>query len=196
MTFIKAIVGCACGGSWFFGALKHREKYKEVSSEEPLPVPRFILRNLLSLITCSPWLYWGLLESTSFDISSLFSLSFILYIIGQCIFWSAKICMNTKIITENIEDETTTTDENVKYGMIKNGPYRFVRHPGYSGWIISCISTMLFTQNFLSFIAIIIPCLIIPHYMPKEEEMMKQEYDKKWVKYCKETKYRLFPFLY
>ena len=185
---LQLIIGCVCAVSWFIGSLSHREKFKEVSHEKPLKVPRFILRNILSLITVSPWLYWAIFQNENkFKILSLLTPSFILYTIGQSIFWSAKIQLKAKIFTENINNDDTLIDQ---------GPYRYIRHPGYCGWIISCVSTIFFTKNVLSFIAILIPLVVIPYYLPKEEAMKRKKYGDKFTKYCNKTKYKIFPFLY
>lgn len=72
--------------------------------------------------------------------------------------------------------------------LIKNGPYRFIRHPHYLSFIIILIGYGLF---FKSLIGIIITLtLFVPstiHRSKIEDKKLKKEFGKEWENYSEKT---------
>jgi len=75
-----------------------------------------------------------------------------------------------------------------------DGPYRFVRHPVYFGWILLVWSLPVMTGTRLVFAAI--STIYILLVMPYEEASFNRAYGKQYATYANSVRYRLFPGLY
>ncbi|MFO7687159.1 MAG: methyltransferase [Desulfobacterales bacterium] len=79
-------------------------------------------------------------------------------------------------------------------GIVSNGLYRFVRHPLYSSYELTIIG---FIINNFSIYNIAIACLHLAFQLQRikyEEDLLRK--DPNYQKYTKETRWRLFPFIY
>ena len=76
--------------------------------------------------------------------------------------------------------------------VIQEGPYRFIRHPGYVSGILAGVSTSLVLGSLWALIpgAILIPLFIIRAYL--EDNTLKKELSG-YAEYTKKVKYRLVP---
>ena len=74
--------------------------------------------------------------------------------------------------------------------IIRNGPYRFSRHPSYLGAFILYLSTTVFLHAWASAIAatVILPFAFLRriHY---EEELLKEEFGVEYESYCTEVRW-------
>jgi protein-S-isoprenylcysteine O-methyltransferase Ste14 len=79
--------------------------------------------------------------------------------------------------------------------VIKNGLYRFIRHPIYLGFSLCFLGSLLFRMNYATLLACII---MIPLHIIKakqEEKLLLQEFGVEYSEYMDTTK-RLIPFIY
>jgi protein-S-isoprenylcysteine O-methyltransferase Ste14 len=79
--------------------------------------------------------------------------------------------------------------------LIITGPYKLVRHPIYTGWLIAFIGLALTlgeTKVFLAIILILVAFLI---KMYQEEKLMQSEFPKEYQKYKRQTK-ALIPWIW
>ena len=82
-----------------------------------------------------------------------------------------------------------------KQKVCKSGPYKIIRHPGYSGGFFMFLTLPLV---FGSLYALIPTLLIVPVLITRtnlEDKTLQKEL-KGYKQYTKETKYRLFPFIW
>ncbi|MGA7721983.1 MAG: isoprenylcysteine carboxylmethyltransferase family protein [Ignavibacteriaceae bacterium] len=80
--------------------------------------------------------------------------------------------------------------------IIKNGLYRLIRHPSYTGAIISFCGLGLAFYNWLSIIVIVIPVTIaFLRRIHVEEQALVSAFGKEYEDYRKSS-WTLFPFLY
>ena len=87
-----------------------------------------------------------------------------------------------------------TIKENHK--LKTTGFYKFVRHPAYTGSIISFIGMGLSFNNIFSFFVITIPVVYAFLYRIKvEEKVLIENFGEEYLEYMKKTK-RLIPFLF
>ena len=78
--------------------------------------------------------------------------------------------------------------------VIESGPYRFIRHPSYSGALIVLFGAALTFTNWLSLLAIV-PPFVGYAYRIAEEAVLKNDLGDDYREYCRRTE-RLIPFLY
>jgi protein-S-isoprenylcysteine O-methyltransferase Ste14 len=80
--------------------------------------------------------------------------------------------------------------------LIKNGLYRNIRHPSYSGSLLSFLGFCLSLNNWLSLIIIFIPVLItFINRINIEEKLLFEQFGSEYEEYKKRTK-RLIPMIY
>jgi protein-S-isoprenylcysteine O-methyltransferase Ste14 len=80
--------------------------------------------------------------------------------------------------------------------LIKNGLYKFIRHPSYTGSLMSFFGFGLSLNNWLSLVIIFIPVLFVFIYRINiEEKLMTEQFGKEYDEYKKQTK-RLIPCVY
>ncbi|MBA3962539.1 MAG: isoprenylcysteine carboxylmethyltransferase family protein [Chthoniobacterales bacterium] len=117
------------------------------------------------------------------------------YLVGLCLFtaglilrWWAIVYLG-RFFTVNVaiaED----------HQLITTGPYRYVRHPSYSGSLLIFLGFALCFQNFFSLVALLIPISAAFLWRIHVEEMaLRANFGERYVRYARET-YRVIPFVY
>jgi protein-S-isoprenylcysteine O-methyltransferase Ste14 len=80
--------------------------------------------------------------------------------------------------------------------LIKKGLYKFIRHPSYTGSLLSFIGLGASFNNWLSLIVIVIPVFLAFIYrIYVEEKLLIKQFGSEYSEYMKSTK-RLIPFIY
>ena len=91
-----------------------------------------------------------------------------------------------------------TVDVSIQEGqrVVQDGPYRFVRHPSYSGGLLALVGLACLTFNWLGFVAIIV-CSFIAYTqrITLEEKVLAQNLGDEYRQYSERTK-RLVPGVY
>jgi len=92
-------------------------------------------------------------------------------------------------------EETSRIQNNRAQTVITTGPYKIIRHPGYSGILIwSIASYLMFGTLAVGTVSIVI-IIIICIRTHKEDKMLKEELPG-YLEYSKIVKYRLIPFIF
>jgi protein-S-isoprenylcysteine O-methyltransferase Ste14 len=80
--------------------------------------------------------------------------------------------------------------------VVKDGPYKLIRHPSYSGAMLICLGYGIAFQNWLSLIIlIVIPSMAILYRIPYEEAELVNVLGEAYSDYQKKTK-KLIPFIW
>jgi protein-S-isoprenylcysteine O-methyltransferase len=90
-----------------------------------------------------------------------------------------------------------TIDVNVAadHQVIDSGPYRFVRHPSYSGLLLIWLAIGMSTGNALALLVIMLPGVGLLHRIKIEESVLAESLGACYREYMQKTK-RLIPFVY
>src|SRR5262249_7525289 len=83
-----------------------------------------------------------------------------------------------------------TTGQTLQTG----GPYRWVRHPVYSGWILAAVGAARMTRRRLAFAAISSLYLLIA--IPWEERSLARAFPEDYEAYARRVRWRVVPFVY
>lgn len=75
------------------------------------------------------------------------------------------------------------------------GPYRFIRHPGYTGIILTYIGLPLFFGSFYSFIPAAVTIVLFVIRTALEDKTLKAELNG-YAAYSRKVKYRLIPIIW
>ena len=79
--------------------------------------------------------------------------------------------------------------------LITNGPYRFIRHPIYTGFLFMSFGTALFTEKYLVVILPVIFLLFLGSKLTEEEKLLEKEFGDEYGRYKSKTK-ALIPFIW
>jgi protein-S-isoprenylcysteine O-methyltransferase Ste14 len=106
-------------------------------------------------------------------------------VIGLLIRWIAIFSLKRQFTV----DVSITQDHRI----IRSGIYRFVRHPSYSGSLLSFFGLGLYFTNYISMLIIFVPiCLAFLYRIHIEEKALISNFGDEYIKYCASTK-RLIP---
>ncbi len=82
-----------------------------------------------------------------------------------------------------------------EHRVIKSGPYRYIRHPGYLGQIVALLGFGLAVQSWLAELTILVTVIGLFGYRIRvEEEFLVSELGDDYVDYMKGTR-RIIPFI-
>ncbi|WP_394743395.1 methyltransferase family protein [Natronococcus roseus] len=88
-----------------------------------------------------------------------------------------------------------TVEEDDK--VIESGPYRWVRHPSYTGALLSLVGAGITLGNWLSIAATVLAGLAGYGYRIRvEERALRKTLDGDYLEYAERTPYRLVPGLW
>lgn len=116
---------------------------------------------------------------------SLYALGFIITILGQVLFLTAK--KENRFFSSVVRIQTERG-----HVVCDTGVYKIVRHPGYSGMMISLFALPLITGSVWSIIPTVISIILIFLRTHLEDETLKNELPG-YIEYTRTTKQRLIP---
>ncbi len=89
---------------------------------------------------------------------------------------------------------TVRIEENRIHEVCQTGPYRFVRHPGYLGMILSVTGFPLIMESYWTFVPVLLSVALLVVRTNLEDRFLLARLDK-YSEYSKRVKYKLFPGL-
>lgn len=90
---------------------------------------------------------------------------------------------------------TVRIQDDRMHKVIKTGPYKYVRHPGYVGMLFGSFPLPLAFGSALSFIPVFMMVVIIFVRTYYEDKTLQEELSG-YSDYCKEVRYRIIPFIW
>jgi len=123
------------------------------------------------------------------------SINGLINIIGLLFILLGSLLFTWSMVSNNFFSTFVRLQTDRDHSVASGGPYRFVRHPGYVGYIIMSFATPLALGTLwgLPFSAITAILFIIRTSM--EDTTLKKELAG-YLQYSEKTKYRLVPFLW
>jgi protein-S-isoprenylcysteine O-methyltransferase Ste14 len=79
-------------------------------------------------------------------------------------------------------------------GLQVTGPYHWVRHPLYLGWLLMVFGAAHMTGDRLAFAAITTVYLMVA--IPWEERSLRRSFGDDYARYMRDVKWRMIPFIY
>lgn len=115
-------------------------------------------------------------------------IGFTLLISGLALRLSAVLCLGSFF--------STRVSIQHSHCLIRTGPYRYVRHPSYSGLICSFLGAGLAMGDYLSILVLIVPLVfVLIKRINIEEPYLQNHFEKEYLQYSRTTK-KLFPGIY
>jgi protein-S-isoprenylcysteine O-methyltransferase Ste14 len=79
-------------------------------------------------------------------------------------------------------------------GLQVGGPYRWVRHPLYLGWLLMVFGAAHMTGDRLAFAALTTFYLVVA--IPWEEQSLRRSFGDDYARYARTVRWRMIPFIY
>ena len=107
-------------------------------------------------------------------------------------FAGVAFCVWARMILGRNWSGTITLKED--HQLVTRGPYRFARHPIYTGLLAMCVGTVLIIGNLAGFIGLALIFVSLWIKLRDEEEIMLQQFPAEYPVYCQRVR-RLIPFI-
>jgi len=122
------------------------------------------------------------------EVPTLRFLGIVIFAAGLAIRWYAIVHLG-RFFTVNVAISTS-------HRLIDTGPYRFVRHPSYTGALMAFLGLALCLANWASLVILLVPVfLVFLRRMHVEEGALLQAFGNQYRDYMRRTK-RLIPAVY
>ena len=132
------------------------------------------------------WLFQA--AAISWHQTALFSIGVTLILLGVALRWYAIWTLRDYFT----RDVAVSSDQKV----VQNGPYRYIRHPAYSGTFLTMLGVGLAMTNWASLVALLMFVLIGHLYrVSVEEKALSRTIGQPYVEYMLRTK-RFIPLLF
>ena len=87
-------------------------------------------------------------------------------------------------------------ERNYEGELLTEGPYQYVRHPYYAGFLLASLGLAIAWPAFETRILTVMTLAGLYVMVPREEQELINQYKKKYRKYMDKVKYRLIPGIY
>jgi protein-S-isoprenylcysteine O-methyltransferase Ste14 len=118
--------------------------------------------------------------------TTLFILGLVLMLAGMALRWYSIRVLGTSFTCE----VSTRPGQEV----IESGPYRWVRHPSYTGGLVTVLGVLVSCVNWASFAALLVVLAGYAYRIRIEERALSRDLGPPYREYMRRTK-RLIPFL-
>jgi protein-S-isoprenylcysteine O-methyltransferase Ste14 len=108
----------------------------------------------------------------------------------------AGVTLRTFAMSALGTDYTLTPQVEPDQVIVTTGPYRWVRHPGYSGILLSLLGLQLISGTWVAVASLLFVILPVPLRIELEERMLRGQSGATYHDYERHTRYRLVPGIY
>jgi protein-S-isoprenylcysteine O-methyltransferase Ste14 len=143
---------------------------------------------VISLSTAGAWLIAANTKFASFRLTATgWHAAELLFLAGLGLRW-----WSIGVLGKRFTVEVTILPD---HELVTNGPYRFVRHPSYTGMMVAFAALALTFQNWLSCLIMLLPIALVLNFRVKVEEAALVEFfGERYLAYRARVP-RLFPFI-
>jgi protein-S-isoprenylcysteine O-methyltransferase len=145
-------------------------------------IPALVLWILI--LIASLWGYEGSLYEIRSPINLVAALLFGVFLVFRI--WCHIVLGGSYSYTLEVRDE---------HRLVKTGPYKYIRHPIYTGTLLSAMCVPMFTSSLTGLLLTILAIPLFTHRIENEEKMLVEEYGDEYREFQKTT-WKLIPGIY
>jgi protein-S-isoprenylcysteine O-methyltransferase Ste14 len=119
----------------------------------------------------------------------------IINITGLVIIFSGSMIFTWSMVSNKFFSTLVRLQTDRQHTVATEGPYKYIRHPGYAGYIIMSLATPIALGAFWGLVFSGITCILIIVRTALEDDTLKKELPG-YAEYTENVKYRLIPFLW
>ena len=119
----------------------------------------------------------------------------IIHIISLIILLLASMLFTWSMVSNNFFSTMVRIQEERGHTIAAEGPYKYVRHPGYVGYILMILATPVVLGSLYALIASALVMIIFFIRTTLEDKTLMTELDG-YKEYSRKVKYRLIPFVW
>ena len=119
----------------------------------------------------------------------------IINITGLILIFSGSMVFTWSMVSNNFFSTMVRLQFDRGHTVANEGPYKYVRHPGYLGYIIFTLATPIALGTFWGLIFAGLICILLIIRTSLEDSTLRKELPG-YIKYAENVKYRLIPLLW
>ena len=123
------------------------------------------------------------------------SFSFYYHIIGLVILFSGSMLFTWSMVSNKFFSTVVRLQEERGHSTATTGPYKYVRHPGYVGYLLMVIAAPIALGSIYALLMSFLVLIIFIVRTDLEDKTLLSELDG-YKEYVQKVKYRLIPFLW
>jgi len=150
---------------------------------------------ILTTINIFPLLGIYVLSGLDYRFHWTNSLSSGIHIIGLALVFLGSMIFTWSMVSNKFFSTMVRIQDDRDHKVATKGPYKYVRHPGYVGFIIMCIATPVSLGSLYALTMAILVCIIFIIRTKLEDKTLAAELSG-YKEYSKQVKYKLIPFLW
>ncbi|MEN8247835.1 MAG: isoprenylcysteine carboxylmethyltransferase family protein [Bacteroidota bacterium] len=150
---------------------------------------------LLSAINAFPIMGIYIVSGLDYRLGWSAELANYIHIIGLILYISGSLLFTWSMIANKFFSTMVRIQTDRNHQVVTKGPYQFVRHPGYVGFILMFIVTSIVLGSLYALILSGIVTLILIIRTALEDQTLKAELEG-YTEYAGKVKYRLLPFIW
>jgi protein-S-isoprenylcysteine O-methyltransferase Ste14 len=173
----------------FHHSLFARERVKEwLARRVPAPLLRSVYVWIASLLLMLVCVAWHPIGGELYAATGLLAVALAIVQLGGLGITARSVARIDPLELAGIRPARTTG------GLQVTGPYRWVRHPLYFGWLLMVFGAAHMTRDRLVFAAITTLYLMVA--IPWEERSLRRSFGDDYARYMRDVRWRMIPFIY
>jgi protein-S-isoprenylcysteine O-methyltransferase Ste14 len=122
-------------------------------------------------------------------------ISIFLHIAGFVLFFSGSLLFTWSMVSNKFFSTLVRLQTDRQHSVATEGPYKYVRHPGYLGYMIFSLATPVALGTYWGLIFSGMTCVLLLVRTAFEDDTLKKELPG-YAEYANTVKYRVIPFLW
>ncbi|MBI9012263.1 MAG: isoprenylcysteine carboxylmethyltransferase family protein [Clostridiales bacterium] len=118
-----------------------------------------------------------------------------IHLSGLLLFFSSSMLFTWSMVSNSFFSTMVRIQDERNHTVATSGPYKYIRHPGYVGFIVMILSTPLLFGSLYALICSIISMILIIIRTSLEDKTLNEELAG-YNEYAKQVKYKLIPFIW
>ena len=150
---------------------------------------------ILTTLNIFPMIGIYVLSGLDYRFNWSFDLHIIIHIVGFVLFFIGAMLFTWSMVSNKFFSTMVRIQTEREHKVATEGPYKYVRHPGYVGFILMCLVTPIALGSLYGIIMSSIVTVIFIIRTALEDKTLRNELNG-YREYSKNVKYRLVPFVW